>query len=119
MISRRYPISATRSVAHKWPSQTVHGRSNAAATMALGAGSRNDGIANTRVAASHSRRSTTKVAVGASWSGSTMRRRLAAPASGGGTGEELSTDMVRQGVEGGIGQGFERARARHRHHDFL
>ena len=80
-------------------SATLQGR---AATIALGDGSRNDGIANSRQAPSQTRISATNVVVGASRSGQRAqlgRKRPRALSPGGGTGEELSTDMVREGMK--------------------
>src|SRR5260221_14166063 len=101
-----------------WPSQTVNGRSKAAETIALGAGSKNDGISSSRDAASQMTTRPANVNAGANRSSSAARRRRDGVAvSGGGAGEKLSTDMVRYCVKGGLGQRLHRARPRQRHLD--
>src|SRR5580692_8950249 len=90
--------------------------SRPAATMALGDGSRNDGMLNSRHAPSHTTMSATKAVAGASRS---AHRRNCAPtaalpgfASGGGTGKELAADMVCERMKPRVRESRNRARAR-------
>src|SRR6201987_5756667 len=109
------------------PSQTESGIASSARRIALGAGSRKDGIANSRAVPSQTRINATNASGGAKRSRRMVSRlslkslTIAPTASASfascrdGAAEQLAADMVGELMEGGLLQRLHRARPRQRH----